>query len=443
MKSTATEIERRQVQLHIEAEAEEFLTAQTAAVKHLSQHTNVPGFRKGKAPRHVLEGHLGREAIIDEAIEQLFNALYEQALDAHDVNPISTPQIKVEQREPPIFEVTVPLQAHVSLGDYKSVRVKKDQAEVTEEHVSEALNRLRESQAAMSPVERPLAFGDFASLDVKATVADQPFLDHKQVTYEMVAESRMPLPGFAESIEGLSKGESKDFTLAVPDDFQVTDLAGKECSCSVTVQQVQEKQLPELTDSLAETFGFDNLDALKEKVGSDLESNAQNQARTALIHNALDAIQAQGEVEFAPYMEEREIAELIQSEAQQYGYKTIEDYLRMSNSTIEDMMTAMRPVANKRLSNGLLLNEIAEQEGIEIGDSDVDNRIEELLSQSQDKDKARSYLSTPEMRDSLANRMRTNRTLDRLVEIVTADGETDEKSSTEEKATPEEGENNG
>ena len=142
-------------------------------------------------------------------------------------------------------------------------------------------------------------------------------------------------------------------------------------------------------------------------------------------------------------MEEREIAELIQSEAQQYGYKTIEDYLRMSNKTIEDMMTAMRPVANKRLTNGLLLNEIAEQEGIEIGDSDVDNRIEELLSQSQDKDKARSYLNTPEMRESLANRMRTNRTLDRRVEIVTADGETDEKPSTEEKATPEEGENNG
>ncbi|MCK5213046.1 MAG: trigger factor, partial [Dehalococcoidia bacterium] len=370
MKSTATEIERRQVQLHIEAEAEEFSAAQARAVKHLSQNNTVPGFRKGKAPRHVLEQHLGKEAIIDEAIEELFSNLYEQALDAHDVHPISNPQIKLEQREPPVFDVIVPLEARVSLGDYKAVRIKKDQADVTEEHVTEAIDRLRESQAAMAPVERPLAFGDFATIDVKATVVDQPFLDHKQVTYEMVAESKMPLPGFAESIEGMSKGESKDFVLPVPEDFQMTELAGKECACSVTLQQVQEKQLPELTDALAETFGFETLEALKEKVNSDLESNAQNQARTALIHSALDAIEAQGEVDFAPYMEDREMAELIEREAQQYGYKTIDDYLRMSNKTVEEMTETMRPVAHKRIVNGLLLNEIADQEGIEIGESD-------------------------------------------------------------------------
>ncbi|MBN1856699.1 MAG: trigger factor [Dehalococcoidia bacterium] len=443
MKSTATEIERRQVQLHIEAEADEFAAAQAAAVKHLSQHTTVPGFRKGKAPRHILEQHLGKEAIIDEAIEQLFSALYEQALDTHDIHPVANPQIKLEQREPPIFEVTVPLQAHVSLGDYKSVRVKHELADVTEEHVSEAIDRLRESQAVLTPVERPLAFGDFASIDVKATAADQPFLDHKQVTYEMVAESKMPLPGFAESIEGLSPGETKDFTLTVPEDFRITELAGKECACSVTVQQVQEKKLPELTDALAETFGFETLDALKERVGTDLESNAQSQARTALIHSALDAIEAQGEVDFAPYMEDREIAELIEGEARQYGYKTVEDYLRMSNRTIEDMMTAMRPAAHKRIVNGLILNEIAEQEGIETTDSDVDNRIEELLSQSKDKEKARAYLDTPQMRESLANRIRTNLTLDRLAAIVTADTETAAEPSTEDKGTPEEEENNG
>ncbi len=443
MKSTATEIERRQVQLHIEAEAEEFSAAQARAVKHLSQNNTVPGFRKGKAPRHVLEQHLGKEAIIDEAIEELFSNLYEQALDAHDVHPISNPQIKLEQREPPVFDVIVPLEARVSLGDYKAVRIKKDQADVTEEHVTEAIDRLRESQAAMAPVERPLAFGDFATIDVKATVVDQPFLDHKQVTYEMVAESKMPLPGFAESIEGMSKGESKDFVLPVPEDFQMTDLAGKECACSVTLQQVQEKQLPELTDALAETFGFETLEALKEKVNSDLESNAQNQARTALIHSALDAIEAQGEVDFAPYMEDREMAELIEREAQQYGYKTIDDYLRMSNKTVEEMTETMRPVAHKRIVNGLLLNEIADQEGIEIGESDVESRIEELLSHSQDKEKARSYLDTPEMRESLANRLRTNQTLDRLVEIVTADEESGETPSSAEKDTPEEGENNG
>ena len=442
MKSTAKEIEHRQAEIHIEAEQQEYDAARAEALKQLARKTNVPGFRKGKAPRHILEQHIGSETLVDEAIEELFPVLYEQALEIHDIHPIAIPRIELEQREPPIFNATVPLEPQVNLGDYRSVRVKAEEVDVTDEHVLAALERLRESQAVLEPAERPLAFGDFSTLDVKATVDDQPFLDHKQVTYEVVAEALMPVPGFAESIVGLSKDESKDFTLKIPDDFRVTEIAGKECACSVTVQQVRQKQLPELTDGLAETFGFDSLDALREKVGSDLESNARNQARTSLIHSALDAIEAQGEVDFPPFMEEREIDELLLGEARQYGYKNVDDYLRMSNRGLEELREDLRPLARKRIANGLLLNEIAQQEQIEIDESEVDNRAEELLSQAQDKDKVREYLAAPEMRESLSNRLRTNRTLDRLVEIVTADAPQGEETPGETSA-PEGEENNG
>ena len=421
MKSTAKEIEHRQVELHIEAEQEEYDAAQAEAFKHLARKTSVPGFRKGKAPRHMLEQYIGREALVDEAIEHLLPVLYEQALEAHDINPIAMPSIALEQRELPVFNATVPLEPRVKLGDFRSIRVKPEEVDVTDEHVLAALERMRESQAVLEPAERPLAFGDFSTLDVKATVDDQPFLDHKQVTYEVAAESQMPIPGFAESIVGLSKDESKDFTLKIPDDFRVTELAGKDCLCSVTVHQVRQKQLPELADALAETFGFDSLDALRVKVGSDLESNARNQVRTSLIHSALDAIEAQGEVDFPPFMEEREIDELLLGEARQYGFKSVDDYLRMSNRGLEEVREALRPLAHKRIANGLLLHEIAQQEQIEIDASEVDNRVEELLSQAQDKEKVREYLAAPEMRESLENRLRTNRTLDRLIEIVTAD----------------------
>ena len=442
MKSTAKEIEHRQAEIHIEAEQQEYDAARAEALKQLARKTNVPGFRKGKAPRHILEQHIGIETLVDEAIEELFPVLYEQALEIHDIHPIAIPRIELEQREPPIFNATVPLEPQVKLGDYRSVRVKAEEVDVTDEHVLAALERLRESQAVLEPAERPLAFGDFSTLDVKATVDDKPFLDHKQVTYEVVAEALMPVPGFAESIVGLSKDESKDFTLTIPEDFRVTEIAGKECACSVTVQQVRQKQLPELTDGLAETFGFDSLDALREKVGSDLESNARNQARTSLIHSALDAIEAQGEVDFPPFMEEREIDELLLGEARQYGYKNVDDYLRMSNRGLEELREDLRPLARKRIANGLLLNEIAQQEQIEIDESEVDNRAEELLSQAQDKDKVREYLAAPEMRESLSNRLRTNRTLDRLVEIVTADAPQGEEPPGETSA-PEGEENNG
>ncbi len=270
MKSTAKTIEHCQAELHIEAEESEYAAAQAEAFKYLAGRVEIPGFRKGKAPRQLVEKHVGRDAVVEEAIERLFPNLYEQALATHDIHPITTPHVHLEQREPPVFLAIVPLEPEVDLGDYRSVRVTPEEVSVTDEHVLSALDRLRESQAVLAPAERPLRFGDFASIDVQATVAEQPFLDHKAVTYEMVANSHMPLPGFAEALVGLSAGESKEFTLTVPEDFRITELAGKECRCSVTVQQVREKQLPELSDSMAESFGFASLEALRERVGADL-----------------------------------------------------------------------------------------------------------------------------------------------------------------------------
>lgn len=419
MKSTAKTIEHCQTELHIEAEEPEYRTAEAEAFKYLSGRIAIPGFRKGKAPRQLVEKHLGRDAVIDETLERLFPPLYEQALAEHDIHPISTPHVHLEQREPPVFTAIVPLAPEIDLGDYRSVRVTEEEVSVTDEHVLSALDRLRESQAVLLPAERPLKFGDFASIDVVATVDGQPFLDHKAVTYEMVANSPMPLPGFPEAIVGLSAGESKDFTLKVPDDFRVTELAGKECNCNVTVQQVREKELPELSDSMAKSFGFDSLEALRERVGNDLESNARNQARSALIHQALDAIAAQGHVDFPPVLEEHEIDDLLAGEARRYGYKTVEDYLQMASKSMEEIRTDLQPLAHERIVNGLILSRLAAAEDINVTDSDIDNRIEELLAEAQDKDRVRQLLAAPEMRETVAERLRTNRTLDRLAAIVT------------------------
>jgi len=440
MKSTAKSIEHRQVELHIEAEQQEYEAATVEAFKHLARRASVPGFRKGKAPRQVLEKHIGHEAVVDEAIEHIFPELYEQALVTHELHPITTPDVELEKREPPTFKVIVPLTPEVTLGDYRSVRLQPEEVAVTDEHVLGALDRIRESQAVLVPAERALKFDDFATINVKATVDGQPFLDHQQVTYQAVAGSAMPVPGFAEAIVGMSKGETREFVLHMPDDFRVPELGGKACACVVTVQEVKQKELPELGDGLAKTFGFDTFDALKEKVGSDLESNARSQARTALIHKALDTIAGQGTVDFPPVLEEKEMAELLQGEARRYGYKTAEDYLRMTNRSIDQIREDLRPLAHTRIVNGLILDKLAETEHIEVSEDDVTKKVEELLSETQDKDKARELLSTPEMRESIAARLRTNRTLDWLVATVTGSGESapaTQTDATETASTPE------
>lgn len=421
MKSTAKTIEHCQAELHIEAEQPEYDAAEKEAFKYLAGRVEIAGFRKGKAPRPLVEKHVGREAVVDETLERLFPELYEQALTIHNLHPITTPHVHLEQREPPVFLAIVPLEPEVDLGDYRAVRVTPDEVSVTDEHVLSALDRLRESQAVLTPVERPLRFGDFASIDVKATIGEMPFLDHKGVTYEMVANSHMPLPGFAEALLGLSAGESKEFTLAAPEDFRVAELAGKECACSATVQQVRVKELPELSDGMAKTFGFETLEALRERVGADLESNARNQARTSLIHRSLEQIAVQGKVDFPPVLEEREIDDLLAGEAKRYGYKNVEDYLQMANKSMEDIRADLRPLAHERIVNGLVLSRLARVEGIEVSDAEVDMRAEELLTEAQDKERVRELLATPQMRESIADRLRTNRTLDRLVAIVTGE----------------------
>lgn len=421
MKSTVKTIEHRQAELHIEAEQPEYEAAETEAFRYLTGRVEIPGFRKGKAPRAIVEKHVGRDAVVDETLERVFPMLYEQALAEHDIHPITTPHVHLEQREPPVFRAIVPLEPEVDLGDYRSVRVAPEEVAVTDEHVLSALDRMRQSQAVLVPVERPLQFGDFALIDVKANVEAQPFLNHKAVTYEVLEKSQMPLPGFAESIVGMSGGECKDFTLTVPEDFRVAELAGKTCSLNVTLQQPREKELPELGDDMAKSFGFDTLELLRERVDADLHSNARNEARSALIHNALDAIAAQGHVDFPPVLEDREIDELLAAEAKRYGYKSVEDYLQMASKTLKEVTEELRPLAHERIVNGLMLNRIAKAEGIEVTDADVDGRVEVLLAEAQDKDRVREILATPQMRESISGRLRTNRTLDRLAAIVTGE----------------------
>jgi len=459
MKSTAKELERRQTEIRIEVEEEEYSAAKNQAYKQLAPRADIPGFRKGKAPRHLVEQAIGKENIEDEAIEQMFGSLYEQALETHDLYAATTPHVSLDQRDPPVYKVIVALRPEVDLGDYKAVRIEQGSAEVSDEEVVAAMDRIRESQAVLAPVERAVQYGDFAIIDVKGSVEEQQFLDHEQVSYEMVEGSPMPMPGFAEALVGMEKDETREFTLKMPEDFRTEELAGKDCACTVTLREVKVKEAPELSDSLAETFGFDSLDAMRERVGNDLESNAKNKVRSELVNKALDAIAAQGKVEFAPVFEEREIDDLLENEAKRYGYKEVADYLKMTNRALEEIREDLRPLAEKRIVNGLILTELAMAEGIEPTTEEVDARIEELLTQSMAQSqeqvgadqttpeaqealgqKMREYLNTPEMRESVEHRLRTNRTLDRLVEIVTgAEAEAQaEAEATEAVAAPEE-----
>jgi len=423
MKVTTEKMEHRQVALTIEVEPGELEKSREKAYHLLVSKISIPGFRKGKAPRAVLEQHVGKESLLEEALEQLMPQLYQEAVKSQGLEPIAEPQIKVTQTEPVVFQAIVPLKPTIELGDYHDIKVKPEPVEIGNDGIETAMEQIRQKQAVLSPVDRPVQFGDSVTMDIEASVDGKTLLNHKSIVYEVEQNSAVPLPGFAENLIGVEKNRERIFTLHVPDDYGVKEFGGKECLCKVAVSEIKEKELPDLSDELAQTIGYDNLTSLHEKVAADLRAKAEQRSYLELRQKVLDAIIERSSVDYPLILEEREIAYILEDEARRLGYTKIEDYLDRANRTVEELKQQLHPIARKRVINTLILDKVAEQEEIEINSAEVDNKIEEMTSSITDKEKVRQIFALPRIRQSIEQSLRTEKTVDRLVQIATGNKE--------------------
>lgn len=418
MKITTEKMDRCQVALVVEVEPGEMAESRTAVYHRLANKISIPGFRKGKAPRAILEQHLGRDALTQEALEHLVPRLYKQAVESQGLQPIAPPQIEITQNDPVVFRALLSLKPKIELGDYHSIRLKPGTVTIGDKEIDAALERIRHEQAVLRPVDRPVQFDDFVAIDIEASIGDTPVLNHKGVTYEVSRDSNLPLPGFADNVVGMEKNQEKVFTLSIPKDHRVEKFSGKECLCRVTVSEVKEKEMLELRDELAQSMGHESLASLREKVAADLKARAEEESRTHLRQKALDALVELSAVDYPPILERREIEQLLQDEARRFGYIQVEDYLKRTGKTTEELEQELRPLAEKRVTNALALDRVAEQEAIEITASEVDNRVEEVKKDSADKERVQQFLSLPQVRESIEQSLRTEKTLDRLVQIA-------------------------
>ncbi|MBE0431446.1 MAG: trigger factor [Dehalococcoidia bacterium] len=419
MKVTREDSGNCQTVLTIEAEPAEMDKSLDAAYHHLVKRVSVPGFRKGKAPRSILVQHIGQGNLMEEALEHLVPDLYRQALESEGIEPIARPELEVVRTEPLVFKATVSLKPEIKLGDYHGLRLEADPVpEITGEEVNAALEQFRERQGAWVPAERPVAPGDLVTMDVEASVDGKPWLSRQGVVYEVDEGSSLPVPGFASQLPGIEKGGEKSFNLTMPDDYPVTDMRGKEGAFKVTVTEIKEKQLPELDDDLARSAGHDSLAEMKTKVAAELAAQAEARSRSELKQKAVDAVVEISEVNYPPVLEDGEIVALLRDEAQRLGFRQVEDYVKITGKTQEELMQALRPVAQKRLTQGLVLGKLAEQEGIEISPAEVDGKVSEIADDAEDKDKAREFFSLPQVKQSIEQSLHTQKTMDRLLEIT-------------------------
>lgn len=418
MKVSNEKVENCQVSLNIEAEADEMGKSLDEAYHRLVNRTSIPGFRKGKAPRAILEQHVGKDSLLKEALERLIPQLYKQAVESEKIDPIAGPQIELTQNDPLIFKAIVPLKPEVKLGDYRNIKLKPEPIKIGDKELEAAIESLQQEHAILLPIKRSVQLGDFVTISIEASVEGKPFLNHKDLVYEVGDNPSFPLPGFASNLQGVKKSEEKAFSLKIPADYRIEEFRGKECAFKVMVTEIKKKQLPDLDDEFAQSCNYADLTQLREQITADLRARAKEKSRLELRRKTVDVVVEGSSVDYPPILEDREIENLLNDEARHLGYREVEDYLNRINKTEVELRRALRPIAKKRVTNSLVLSKVSEEEKIEIATSEVDNKVEEMVGKAEDKEKIQRLLALPQVRESIAESLRTEKTIDRLVQIV-------------------------
>ncbi len=430
MKVTREKTENSQAFLTIEMEPAEVEKSLEGSYDRLVKKTRVPGFRKGKAPRKVLEGYIGKESLLDDTINDLLPRAYQDAIKEQAIEPYAQGQVEVAQTDPVIFKATVPLPPTIEIGDYHQIKVESKPVELSDDDVNAAIEQLRHQHANWEPVERPVEFNDLVTMDIDSNVDGKPFFNRKVVQYQVVKDLPFPAPGFAEQLPGMKRDEEKEFKLKFPEDDTRAELAGKEPAFKVKINEVKKEVLPELDDAFAREVNseFGTVAALRERVATDLKARVEEEVKRDFEDKIIEALVELARMEFPPIMVEMEIDHLIRGQLQQWqmDVKGLQEYLKSINKTAEEMREELRPLATKRTQQALALGKVAEQEKIEASDAEIDAEIEKMTANAAEnnRDKLKQYLSSPQSRESIKQVLMTRKTIQRLVEIAGGTGET-------------------
>ena len=424
MKITKEKEENRQAYLTVELEPSEMEEAMEDSYKKLAQQAEIPGFRKGKAPRAVVERHLGRSRLVEEAVNKLVPQAYEQALKEQEIEPFAQPEIELTQAEPVIFKATIPLEPTVELGDYQSIRMTPEPVEVTDDKVNSVLEELRHQHATWESVDRPLDYNDLAVIDISGKVDGKPYVQKIGAQYQVLKDSVSPAPGFADQVVGMKKEEEKQFTLSFPDDYVNNEVAGKEGVFNVKLTEIKEEKLPEMNDEFAAQISpeFNTVKSLREETLKRLRQNAEEQSRMNFEEKLINTVVEQAQVEYPPVLVEMEINRILneQNRRLQMSGGGMDEYLKSINKTEEQLREELRPISVKNVNASLVLGRITEAEKVEVTEEDIDQGIDGMTGNTAEdkREDFRKLLDNPQTRQSLKQSLMSRKTVDRLVEIA-------------------------
>lgn len=355
---------------------------------------NIPGFRRGKTPRKIIELNYGKEIFYEEAINKLLPEAYDEAVNELELEPVATPEVDIEEIEkgkPIVVNIEVDVKPEVKLGDYKNIELEKIEYKVTDEMVEEKILEVQDSNARLLDAgDEEIKDGDIANIDFTGSIDGEEFPGGSGEGHDLTIGSNTFIPGFEEQLIGKKKDDEVEVKTSFPEDYHEESLAGKEALFKVKINSVQTKELPELDDEFVKDVSeFDTLDEYKKDIREKLEEEYKNREVAEKENAVLEKVVELSEVDIPEGMIETQ----LDNEIRQFDFRLrnqgleLEQYLQMTGSDIEDLKEQLEPVASNRVNVDLVLEAIVEEENIEVSEEDIDKELEKMADQYQAEDK--------------------------------------------------------
>ncbi len=404
-------LENNMAKLTIEVPAEELEAAIEKAYQKNKNKISVPGFRKGKVPRKMIEKMYGAAIFYEDAANEIIPDAYEKALDECEEEIVSAPKIDVTQIEagkPFIFTAEVALKPEVTLGKYAGVKIDKVEVEVTEEEVNAQIEQERENSARTITIEdRPVKDGDITTLDFEGFVDGVAFDGGKGTDYPLTIGSGSFIPGFEEQLVGAEIGKEVEVKVTFPEEYHSADLAGKDAVFKCTIKSIKEKELPELDDEFAsEVSTFDTLAEYKEDVKNTLMTKKQDAAKTAKEEAVIDAVIEDAKMDIPDAMVETEQRQMIDEFAQRLQMQglSMEQYMQFTGATPQALLEQTKPQALKRIQSRLVLEAVAKAENLAANEEEYEDEIKNMAEKYQmEADKVKELLGEKGKKQVLAD----------------------------------------
>ncbi len=428
MKVEMTKKETNVVELKVEVPQDQVEQAIAKAYVKTRKDYSVPGFRKGKVPRNILEKRYGIEIFYEEAANILIQDTYPQVVEEQKLEPVDHPDITVDQfdcEQPFIYTATVTVCPELKLGKYKGLKIAKEEKQVADEDVEAEIKALQNSKARLIALEADAvaANDDQVIIDFVGKMDGEEFEGGTGANYPLALGSGSFVPGFEEQLIGAKQGEKVLVKLTMPQEYHSEELAGKEVEFEVEIKEIKRKELPALDDDFAKEVGdYETLTALKDFIRERLEDRARQEAADKLRHDVLEAVREKAEVDIPGIMIENETKAMLRQMENRFSQQGLkfEDYLSYSGKSLDDIMAEMRPGAENNVKTELLLDTVSKVENISVEEAELEEEIAQLAKvYGQEAKAVRSALEKSDQLAAVEQIILHRKALDFLAEVNT------------------------